>query len=96
MRQIKEKPKVRRVGLLALESGPAARHDHIVLDDSGQRELGKVTSGGRSPCLEKNIAMAYVDSTSTPFKTVLNCSIRGKLVKHEVVKMPFVPTKYYV
>lgn len=96
LKQINEKPKVRRVGLIAIESGPAARHSHVVLDESGQKEVGKVTSGGRSPCLDKNIAMAYVDTTFTSPKTVLNCSVRGKMVKHEVVKMPFVPTNYYI
>lgn len=95
LNQIREKPKIRRVGLVALESGPAARHDHLVLE-SGHSQVGKVTSGGRSPCLDRNIAMAYVDTKLSSPGTKLNCSIRGKLVPYEVVKMPFVPTKYYV
>lgn len=94
LKQIEEKPKKKRVGLVALETGPAARHDSII-EVSGKR-AGVVTSGCPSPSLGKNIAMAYIDSKHSKIGTQVSCKIRCKVVQHKVVKMPFVSTRYFV
>lgn len=95
LKQIKAKPAKRRVGLKAIESGPTARGMSTVVDSESGREIGIVTSGCPSPSLKHNICMAYVE---TPFSKVggkVTCSVRGKKVAHEIVKMPFVPTNYF-
>ncbi|XP_069952994.1 aminomethyltransferase, mitochondrial isoform X3 [Cherax quadricarinatus] len=57
LRQLKEKPKRRRIGLTC--SGPPPRSHCAVLDADGNK-IGDVTSGCPAPSLELNIAMAYV------------------------------------
>lgn len=56
---------------------------------------GHVTSGCPSPSLKQNIAMAYVTSEFSKRGTPLQLQVYKKLVGAEVVKMPFVPTKYF-
>ena len=45
----------RRIGLIVPACAPARQHSKIL--DSAGKEVGEVTSGGFSPCLQKNIAM---------------------------------------
>jgi aminomethyltransferase len=93
--------------LAELESGPAqkrvgfnvegrqpVREGALVLDGEGN-ELGKITSGGFSPSLQRPIAMGYV---ATPFANVgteLKLEQRGKLFDARVAAMPFVPHRYH-
>jgi aminomethyltransferase len=87
----------KRVGLV-MDQQVVARHGMRVLaaggGDGGGAELGTVTSGGPSPTLGKPIAMASVAS-SVKVGDEVDVEIRKKLRKAKVVKMPFVPTKYY-
>ncbi len=66
-----------------------------VFQDSGLR-VGKVTSGCPSPTMGMNVAMAYLDSKSAKIGTKVDLVVRNKKVEAEVVKMPFVKTKYFV
>ena len=84
-------PKV-RVGL-ALEGRMAAREGALVL--SGDREVGRVTSGGFSPSLQHPIVMAYVDAALAAPGTALELDVRGKRLAAKVVPMPFVPHRYH-
>ncbi len=45
----------RRIGLIVPAGAPARQHSKIL--DAAGKEVGEVTSGGFSPCLQKNIAM---------------------------------------
>jgi len=54
------------------------------------KEVGVVTSGTISPCLNKGIAMAYVDPDYREKDTILEIIVRNKSVKAKVVKPPFV------
>jgi aminomethyltransferase len=81
-----------RVGL-ALEGRMAAREGAVVM--SGDREVGRVTSGGFSPSLEHPIAMAYVDSALAASGTALEIDNRGRRLTAGVVPMPFVPHRYH-
>ncbi len=53
--QLAEGATKRRVGLLIPAGAPARQHSKIL--DAAGAEVGEVTSGGFSPCLQKNIAM---------------------------------------
>ncbi len=55
------------------------------------KEVGIVTSGTQSPCLNRGIALGYVDPKHREKETILNIMIRGKPVKAKVIKPPFVP-----
>lgn len=94
LKQIREKPKRKRIGLVALDAGSAARHGASI--EWNGRPVGIVTSGSPSPSLSKNIAMAYVESAASTAGNQLHCVLRGKRVPHQVVRMPFVPSKYFI
>ncbi|XP_048344489.1 aminomethyltransferase, mitochondrial [Sphaerodactylus townsendi] len=90
--QIKEKPKRKRIGLIS--TGPPIRQHMPVLGPEG-KIIGEVTSGCPSPCLQKNIAMGYVESEHSKLNTDLMVEVRKKSCPALVTKMPFVPTHYY-
>ncbi len=52
--------------------------------------VGVVSSGSLSPCLNKGIAMAYVDKSYRDVDSILDIYIRGKPTKAKVLKPPFV------
>jgi glycine cleavage system T protein (aminomethyltransferase) len=83
----------KRVGL-KMEQQTVARHGMRVLNADDSQQLGSITSGAPSPHLKTPIAMASVKSEVKVGDSVA-VEIRNKLRKAEVVKMPFVPTKYY-
>lgn len=82
----------RRVGLL-LEGRMAAREGASVLSED--RQVGRVTSGGFSPTLQRPIAMAYVESDLAAEGTPLTVEMRGKRLQAAVASMPFVPHRYH-
>uniref|UniRef100_A0A8C5RBA1 Aminomethyltransferase n=1 Tax=Laticauda laticaudata TaxID=8630 RepID=A0A8C5RBA1_LATLA len=90
--QIKEKPKKKRVGLTSI--GPPIRQ-HVPIFSPGGKAIGEVTSGCPSPCLQKNIAMGYVDSEYSKLNTSLTVEVRKKNYPSLVTKTPFTPTHYY-
>ncbi|GAB5601984.1 glycine cleavage system aminomethyltransferase GcvT [Thermus sp. FJN-A] len=72
---------------LVLEAG-IPREGYRVL--SGEEAVGRVTSGGYSPLLEKGIALAYVLSEAEgPFFV----EVRGRPVRASLSPLPFVPLK---
>ncbi|CAG8640303.1 1806_t:CDS:2 [Paraglomus brasilianum] len=90
--QIKDGVARRRVGLVV--EGAPARENAEMLSESGET-IGKITSGGPSPSLKKNIAMGYVKSGYHEQGTNLQVKVRNRLQKASVVKMPFVPARYH-
>ena len=81
-----------RVGL-TLEGRQPVREGALVLDAEGN-EVGKVTSGGFSPSLQRPIAMAYVPTASAASGTPITVEQRGKIFPAETAPMPFVPHRY--
>ena len=57
--------------------------------------MGKITSGGFSPSLQRPIAMGYVASHLAENGTALKLEQRGKLFDTRVVPLPFVPHRYH-
>jgi aminomethyltransferase len=53
------------------------------------REVGRVTSGGPSPSLKKNIGMAYVPPQSSALGTEIDISIRGQVTPARIIALPF-------
>jgi aminomethyltransferase len=83
----------KRVGLF-VEGRQPVREGARVLDGEGN-EVGKVTSGGFSPTLERPIAMAYVPVAAAAPGTRITVEQRGKIIAAEVVAMAFVPHRYH-
>jgi aminomethyltransferase len=95
LRELKEKPSKRRVGMKLLNNaGPSARQHMKILDNQGDC-IGEVTSGCPSPSLKQNIAMGYVNTKFSQPDTKILIEIRNKKHEAEVVKLPFVPTRYF-
>ncbi|MEO6224270.1 MAG: glycine cleavage system aminomethyltransferase GcvT [Sphingomicrobium sp.] len=91
--ELENGPPQLRVGF-AVEGRQPVREGALILDGEGN-DLGKITSGGFSPSLQRPIAMGYL---ATPFAaegTQLKLEQRGKLFDAQVVAMPFVPHRYH-
>lgn len=58
--------------------------------DSTENVIGKVTSGGLSPCLEKNIGMGYVPSHLSKPGSMIGIRFGKKILDAEIVSLPFV------
>lgn len=65
------------------------RHGYEIADAAGN-VIGHVTSGTQSPVLNKGIGMGYVSKAYSAFGTEIYIIVRNKLLKAEIVKMPFV------
>jgi aminomethyltransferase len=83
----------KRVGF-ALDGRQPVREGALVLDGEGN-EVGRVTSGGFSPSLEKPIGMAYVATALSEPGAILTLEQRGKLFPATVTAMPFVTRRYH-
>jgi aminomethyltransferase len=91
--EIEEGPIEKRVGF-DVEGRQPVREGALVLDGEGN-EVGKITSGGFSPSLQRPIAMGYVAAALAEPGTELKLEQRGKLFEARVAAMPFVPHRYH-
>lgn len=82
----------KRVGLF-VEGRQPVREGASVVDATGG-EIGRVTSGGFSPSLQRAIAMAYVPAALAAPGTAVTLSQRGKAHAAVVADMPFIPHRY--
>ena len=65
------------------------RHGYDIADAEGNK-IGVVTSGTMSPCLKIGIGMGYVKPEFSKAGNNVYIKVREKLLKAEVVKLPFV------
>ena len=91
--ELQHGPAQKRVGFDVAGRQPV-REGALVLDDDGN-EVGKITSGGFSPSLQRPIAMGYVAGPLAEIGTALKVEQRGKLFDATVAAMPFVPHRYH-
>ena len=91
--ELESGPVEKRVGF-AIEGRQPVREGALVLDGEGNG-IGKITSGGFSPSLQRPIAMGYVATPFAESGTALKLEQRGKLFDARVAPMPFVPHCYY-
>ncbi|MEO7240961.1 MAG: glycine cleavage system aminomethyltransferase GcvT [Sphingomicrobium sp.] len=90
--EIDSGPPQKRVGF-DLDGRQPVREGARVLDGEGN-EVGRVTSGGFSPSLQRPIAMGYVAASLAEPGTALKLEQRAKLFDARVAPMPFVPHRY--
>jgi aminomethyltransferase len=76
------------VGFKMIDKG-IPRHDYPINDGSGNN-IGKVTSGTISPVLGVGIGMGYVATPHAQPGTEIFVEVRGKNLKAQVQKVPFV------
>lgn len=63
---------------------------HYELADADGNTIGEVTSGTQSPTLGKGIGLGYVPTALSKPGSEIFVKVRDKLLKAEVVKLPFV------
>ncbi|QJW88436.1 glycine cleavage system aminomethyltransferase GcvT [Spirosoma taeanense] len=63
---------------------------HYELTDADGTKIGEVTSGTQSPTLGKGIGLGYVPVAFSKLGSELFVKVRDKLLKAQVVKLPFV------
>ena len=80
-----------RVGLFV--EGAPAREDTTIFDAHGVG-IGRVTSGGFSPSLNRAIALGFVTPQHAAPGTRLQVEVRGRMQAAEVTQLPFVPHRY--
>ncbi len=76
------------VGFEMIDRG-IPRQGYILKNENGE-EIGVVTSGTQSPSLGKAIGMGYVTMGNHTAGSEIYVDIRNKMLKAEVVKIPFV------
>jgi aminomethyltransferase len=91
--EIEEGPPQRRVGF-DVDGRQPVREGALVLDDEGN-EVGRITSGGFSPSLQRPIAMGYVATPLAEAGTALKLEQRAKLFESRVAALPFVHHRYH-
>lgn len=90
-KQLEEGGSKKLIGIKMLDKA-IARHGYSVFYNNEQ--IGEITSGGVSPVLGENIALAYVKNIiETCTGSVLQVMIREKFYRAEIVKKPFVSKK---
>jgi len=95
LKQLKDKPSKKRVGFVS-KNGPPARGGSAIYDESGEQQIGEITSGCPSPSLKVNISMGYVDAKFAKAGTAVKLEVRKRTFDGVVSKMPFLPTNYYI
>lgn len=81
------KPTKKLVGFELIDRGIPRQHYPICSADG--TVIGEVTSGTMSPTLNKAIGMGYVSSENSAAGSEIYIEVRGKLLKAQVVKIPF-------
>jgi aminomethyltransferase len=91
--ELQNGPPQKRVGF-DIDGRQPVREGALVLDGEGT-EVGRITSGGFSPSLQRPIAMGYVAAHLAEPGTALKLEQRGKLFEARVAALPFVPHRYH-
>jgi aminomethyltransferase len=84
--------KRRLVGLELREAG-IPRTGYRVFDETGNRDVGYVTSGTQSPSTKRSIGIAYVSEELSKIGSRLQVEIRSRKIPAEVVPTPFFQPK---
>ena len=89
--QLNKKPSNKKIGIVSVNR--AMLRDGMLLFDSNNKNIGKITSGCFSPNLSKSIAIGYVNSEFN-LESEIYCEIRNKMEMVERTKLPFVKKNY--
>ena len=91
LKEIKEGPARKRVGIRPLERAPAREGTEIQV---GGETVGTITSGGFGPSVDGPVAMGYIAAAHAAPGTKIDLIVRGKARPAEVAALPFVPQNY--
>ena len=83
----------KRVGIKPEGRAPARAGTEIT--DMNGNPIGTITSGGFGPTVGGPVAMGYVDIDFFKPETPVQLMVRGKAMPAQVIKLPFVPHRYF-
>ena len=83
----------RRVGILP--EGQLPLREGTILLNEAQSVVGRITSGGFGASVGGPIAMGYVEAAQANLGAPLQATVRDKSVPCKIVKLPFVPHRYF-
>ena len=86
VRQMKDGIKKKLIGFEMTGTG-IGRDGYLVFKNN--REIGWVSSGGPAPFLNKNIGLAFVESSLGSIGNVIDIQVRQRLVPAKIIKTPF-------
>jgi aminomethyltransferase len=88
--QLKNGTEKKRIGFKIIEKGGIPREHYKIWDKESNSEIGFVTSGTKTPCLDYPIGMGYVKTNFAKEGQIIEIQIRNKKYGAEIVKMPFI------
>lgn len=92
-RQIAAGASRKRVGIMPEGRAPAREGTEIV--DGAGAVIGRITSGGFGPSVDRPIAMGYVAAPQAMLGAALSLMVRGTPRPARIVPLPFVPHRYH-
>ena len=90
LKRVREEGIAQKLVPFILTDRGVPRKNYTILDESGNLEIGIVTSGTSSPSLQRGIGMGYVKKEHCAKDTVIHIRIREKLISATITKAPFV------
>lgn len=90
LRELRDGPSRRRVGLRGLDRTPVRAGAPLFGAETGGEPLGLVTSGGFGPSLQAPIAMAYLPIGWDAPETKVYAEVRGRRVPLVATSLPFI------
>ena len=78
-------------GFMMIDKGIPRQHYEIC--DIEGNPVGEVTSGTMAPAVQKPIGMGYIKKEYSKFGSEIYIKIRNRLLKAEIVKLPFYTSK---
>ena len=90
-RELAHGPARLRVGLAPAGRAPVRAGAALFAAEAGGAPLGRVTSGGFGPSLDRPVAMGYVPPALAAPGTMLFADVRGQRLAVAVAHLPFVP-----
>ena len=90
--QIKKNNFYKKVGIIS--KGKSILRSDMKIFDINKKNVGKITSGGFSPSLNKSIGIAYIDNLFMNNISKVYCSIRDNLNEVLLTKLPFLNHNY--
>jgi glycine cleavage system T protein (aminomethyltransferase) len=87
-------PAQRRVGLQPVDRTILRAETELFLTESAADRIGRVTSGGFGPSVNRPVAMGYIRSAHAEVNSTLFAEVRGRRVAIKVVALPFVAHRY--
>lgn len=76
------------VGFLVEDAG-IARAEDKVFAPGGSQPIGLITSGTKTPTVNKALGLALVDASHKALDTAIEVEVRGRRLKAKVAKVPF-------